>query len=151
MQIGACYKTSLLADGIHPAKLCIEAQRLAGFRACAAAMVQFKPLELESAYPLRPSGHTAALLERFVCGKDRTKRQEAQPFMTVVVGWDPSFKTLGIAELFSQHLHPAADPEDVSTVGGIGAKRVSQSTVVEGGKVAEGLFAAWDDNGIGLP
>ena len=56
--------------------------------------------------------------------------------MTAVMRWLPSFKTLGIAELFSQHLHPAADPEDVSTVCGEGAKCVSQSTVVEGAKVA---------------
>ena len=78
MQIGPCHKTSLLAKGIHPAKLCIEAERLAAFRAGAAAMVQFKPLELESACSFRPSSHTAALLERFVCGKDRMKRQEAE-------------------------------------------------------------------------
>ena len=63
MQIGACHKTSLLADGIDPAKLCIKAQRLADFRCCGggAAMVKLKAFEFESAASSWPSGHTAAL------------------------------------------------------------------------------------------
>ena len=77
MQIGACHKTSLLADGIDPAKLCIKAERLAGFSRSGAAMVQFKSLELERAASIGPAGHTAALLEGFVGGKHRMKRQES--------------------------------------------------------------------------
>jgi hypothetical protein len=62
MEIGPCHNTSLLSDGIHPAKIGIKAQHLAGFRSCGAAMVQLKSLELESAASFRPLGHTAALL-----------------------------------------------------------------------------------------
>ena len=74
MQIGACHKTSLLADGSHPAKLCIKTQRLAGFSCCGGgvAMVELKSFEFESAASSGPSGHTVALQERFVCRKNGT-------------------------------------------------------------------------------
>ena len=79
MQIGACHKPASLADGSHPAKLSIKAQRLAGFRCCAGgvAMVELKSFEFESAASSGPSGHTAALPERLIIGKHGTKGQEA--------------------------------------------------------------------------
>ncbi len=96
MEIGPCYKTSLLADGTHPAKICIKAQPLAGFRPCGAAMVQLKSLELESAASFGPSGQAAALSERFVCGKYRMKRQEPQACLAVVASWCAAFQTFWI-------------------------------------------------------
>jgi hypothetical protein len=67
MEIGPCHNTSLLSDGIHPAKTGIKAQHLAGFRSCGEAMVQLKSLEFESAASFGPLSHTAALLKRFIC------------------------------------------------------------------------------------
>ena len=150
MQIGACHIPSSLADGSHPAKLSIKAQRLAGFRffAGGAAMVELKSFEFESAASSGPSGHTAALPERLVSGKHGTKRQEAEACMAVVDRWSTAFQTLRIAKLLAQHLHAAADAKHMATAGAVGLKSCAQATAVNGGKVTERLFAAWDHNGI---
>ena len=68
--------------------------------------------------------------------------------MPAIDRWGTAFQTLGIAKLLAQHLHAAADAKQVATAGAEGLKRGAQATAVNGGKVTERLFAAWDHNGI---